>query len=312
LYLNNLNLEWDELGLIEMTNLTQTQLLGGTLSAQGWLQWQQYQEDIFDDNSIAWRWQPDIMLRVDDLAGVYNNTTAWDDVDIQMAIRRPFYQSFKLASQVSAHSLNAGIEISNILARSTTTIEPDFSQALIVVEEIHSDILGGQVKVPLIRFDTRQEINAFGIEIEGLQISQLAELEAGSGISATGTLDGVLPIILLPEGPQVPAGTLYARSPGGLIKYQNEVASALKESDPSVGLAMQILEDFHYDKLQTDITYQPNGELKLGLQFQGKNPSFFDGQATHLNLNLDYNLLDLLESLRISNDIVQTLENKYQ
>jgi hypothetical protein len=312
LYLNNLNLEWDELGLIEMMNLTQVQLLGGTLSAQGWLQWQQYQEDIFDDNSIAWRWQPDIMLRIDDLAGVYNNTTAWDDVDVQMAVRRPFYQSFKLASQISAHSLNPGIEISNILARSTTTVEADFSKALIVIEEIHSDVLGGQVKVPLIRFDTSQEINAFGIEIEGLQMSQLAALEADSGISAEGTLDGLLPIILLPEGPQVPAGILYARPPGGLITYQSQMASALKNSDPSMGLAMQILENFNYDKLQTNVTYQPDGELKLGLQFQGKNPTFFDGQATHLNLNLDYNLLDLLESLRISNDIVQTLENKYQ
>jgi hypothetical protein len=312
LYLNNLNLDWAELGLIEMLDLTQAQLLGGTLSAQGWIKWQQYQEDIFDDESISWRWQPDIMLRADDLAGIYNTTTAWDDVDFQMAVRRPFYQDFKVVSQVSANSVNPGINVSNILARSTTTIEPDFSNALIVIEEIHSDVLGGRVKVPLIRFDTSQEINSFGIEVEGIQISQLAELEAGSGIAATGTLDGVLPIILLPEGPQVPAGSLYARAPGGIINYRNDVASTLKNSDPSVGLAMQVLDDFHYDQLQTDITYQPNGELRLGLQFQGKNPTFFNGQATHLNLNLDYNLLDLLESLRISNDIVQKLENKYQ
>ena len=312
LYLNNLNLDWAELGLIDMLDLTQAQLLGGTLSAQGWIKWQQYQEDIFDDESISWRWQPDVMLRADDLAGIYNNTTAWDDVDFQMAIRRPFYQTFKVVSQISANSVNPGINVSNILARSTTTIEPDFSKALIVIEEIHSDVLGGQIKVPLIRFDTSQKINAFGIEVEGIQVSQLAELEAESGINATGTLDGVLPIILLPEGPQVPAGSLYARAPGGIINYQNDVASTLKDSDPSVGLAMQVLEDFHYDQLQTDITYQPNGELRLGLQFQGKNPTFFNGQATHLNLNLDYNLLDLLESLRISNDIVQKLENKYQ
>ena len=188
----------------------------------------------------------------------------------------------------------------------------DLSKALLVIEEIHSYVLGGRIELPLIRFDSSQDVNAFGIKVEGLQVSQLAALEADSGITATGTLDGLLPIILLPEGPQVPAGTLYARSPGGLINYQNDVAAALKDSDPTVGLAMQVLEDFHYDKLQTDITYQPNGELKLGLQFQGKNPTFFDGQATHLNLNLDYNLLDLLESLRISNDIVQKLENKYQ
>ena len=166
--------------------------------------------------------------------------------------------------------------------------------------------------MPLVRFDTRQAVNAFGIEIEGLQVAQIAALEAGSGITASGELDGILPIILLPEGPQVPAGSLFARAPGGIVQFRGATADSLKESDPSVSLAMKVLDDFRYDKLQTNITYQPDGELNLGLQFQGHNPTFFDGQATHFNLNLDYNLFDLLESLRISNDIVQKLENKYQ
>ena len=177
---------------------------------------------------------------------------------------------------------------------------------------MHTDVLGGRINVPLIRYDTRQEVNAFGIEVEGLQLEQLAALESGSGVTATGRLDGVLPIILLPEGPQIPAGSLYARAPGGVVQFRGATADSLKQSDPSVSLAMQVLNDFRYDKLQTDVTYQPDGELNLGLQFQGYNPTFFDGQATHFNLNLEYNLLDLLESLRVSNDIVQKLENKYQ
>jgi len=312
LYLNDLKLDWQKLGLPTMAKLTQAQLLEGSLSAQGWFQWQQYQTDIFDDNSIAWRWQPDLMLRIDDLAGIYQELTTWEDIDIQLAMRRPFYKDFRIDSQVSALSIHPGIEIANILARSTTTIKEDFSQALVVIEEVHSDVLGGRVNVPLIRFDTNEKVNSFGIEVEGIQLEQLAALEADSGITATGKLDGVLPIILLPEGAQVPAGSLYARSPGGIVQYRGQTATSLKQSDPTVNLAMQVLDDFRYDKLQTDILYQPNGELKLGLQFQGHNPTFFDGQATHFNLNLDYNLLDLLASLRISNDIVQKLENKYQ
>jgi hypothetical protein len=312
LYLKNLKLDWQKIGLLEMAELTQAQLLDGSISAQGWVQWQQYQADIFDDSSITWRWQPDLMLRIDDMSGVYQQVTTWEDIDVQLAIRRPFYTDFRIDSQVSALSINPGINIANVLARSTTTIKSDLSQALIVIEEVHSDVLGGRINVPLIRFDSSQDVNAFGIEIEGLKLEQLAALEAGSGITATGRLDGVLPIILLPEGPQVPAGSLYARSPGGIVQYQGATAESLKQSDPTVGLAMQVLSDFRYDKLQTNVTYQPDGELKLGLQFQGHNPTFFDGQATHFNLNLDYNLLDLLESLRISNDIVQKLENKYQ
>jgi hypothetical protein len=312
LYLKNLKLDWKKMGLMKMAELTQTQLLEGSISAQGWVQWQQYQKDIFDDSSIAWRWQPDLMLRIDDISGVYKELTTWQDIDVQLAIRRPFYTDFRIDSQVSALSINPGINIANVLARSTTTIQADFSQALIVIEEVHTDVLGGRINVPVIRFDTRQEINAFSVEIEGLQIEQIAALEAGAGITASGELDGVLPIILLPEGPKIPTGSLYARAPGGIVQFRGTAADNLKQSDPSVDLAMQVLDDFRYDKLQTDINYQSDGELNLVLQFQGYNPTFFNGQATHFNLNLEYNLLDLLESLRISNDIVQKLENKYQ
>lgn len=312
LYVDNLELNWDKMGLPSLSGLTQTQLLAGSISAQGWIQWQQYHADIFDDSNVSWRWKPDLMIRADDLAGIYQETTTWEDIDIQLAIRRPLYEEFKINSQLSALSINPGINIENILARSTATIQEDFKQALIVVEEVHSSVLGGRINVPLVRYDTSESTNAFGIEVEGIQIEQLAALEPSSGVKATGQLDGVLPIVLLPEGPQVPAGSLFARDPGGVIQFTGDAAESLKQSDPTVGLAMQVLSDFRYDKLQTDVTYQPNGELKLGLQFQGKNPTFFDGQATHLNLNLDYNLLDLLSSLRINNDIVQKLENKYQ
>lgn len=312
LYLNNLKLDWQDLGLSEMESLTEVNLLDGALSAQGWMHWEQYQEDVFDDESVVWRWQPDVMLRVDDVAGSFRDTTTWEDVDFQMALRRPFYGQYRIDTQASALQVNTGIAIENILARSTTTIEPDFSKALVVVNEVHTDVLGGQIKVPLIRFDTSEKVNAFGIEVNGISMEELAKLEANAGVNATGKLDGVLPIVLLPEGPQIPAGTLYARAPGGVIQYRGSAADTLRKSDQTVGLAIQLLDDFRYDQLETHVNYEPDGALKLGLQFQGHNPGFFDGQATHLNLNLDYNLLDLLESLRISNDIVETLEKKYQ
>src|SRR5690606_37218056 len=144
-----------------------------------------------------------------------------------------------------------------------------------------------------------------------IQLGLLAALEPVSGVQANGTLDGLLPIVLTPQGPQVPAGNLFARDPGGIIRYQSPTADALGSSDQSVGFAMQILENFHYNQLQTGILYQPDGQLNLALQFQGKNPEFFGGQSTHLNVNLEYNLLDFLESLRVTQNVISTLEEKY-
>ena len=43
LYLKNLKLDWQKMGLIKMAELTQAQLLDGSISAQGWVQWGQYQ-----------------------------------------------------------------------------------------------------------------------------------------------------------------------------------------------------------------------------------------------------------------------------
>ena len=77
-------------------------------------------------------------------------------------------------------------------------------------------------------------------------------------------------------------------------------------------MAMTLLQDFQYNELESAIRYQPDGSLNLGLAFAGHNPDFFDGQSTRLNVNLEYNLLDLLHSLRVTDNLVQELEQKYQ
>ncbi|MCD8522392.1 MAG: YdbH domain-containing protein [Saccharospirillaceae bacterium] len=303
-HLDDLALNWDKLNLPEMTALTKLEFLNGALAGQGWIDWQQI------DN--VWQIKPDLMLRSDHISAVYDNSIGLEQWNALIALRRPFSGDYLLDAQISGKSLNPGIELKDILARSQTRIPADFSYALAEIYEMHTDVLGGRVHTPLIRFDTRKDINAFGIELEHIQLAQIAALEPKSEVEASGTLDGVLPIVLTKEGAQIPGGSLFARAPGGVIRYQNATSEALQQSDQTVGLAMQLLQNFHYDKLQTNIQYQPDGALNLGLQFQGKNPDFFGGQATHLNVNLEYNLLDLLESLRVTQDVISRLEGKYQ
>lgn len=303
-HLDDLALNWDKLNLPEMTALTKLEFLNGALAGQGWIDWQQV------DN--VWQIKPDLMLRSDNISAVYDNSIGLEQWNALIALRRPFSGDYLLDAQISGKSLNPGIELKDILARSQTRIPADFSYALAEIYEMHTDVLGGRVHTPLIRFDTRKDINAFGIELEHIQLAQIAALEPKSEVEASGTLDGVLPIVLTKEGAQIPGGSLFARAPGGIIRYQNATSEALQQSDQTVGLAMQLLQNFHYNQLQTNIQYQPDGALNLGLQFQGKNPEFFDGQTTHLNVNLEYNVLDLLESLRVTQDVISRLESKYQ
>lgn len=302
-HLNDTPLNWDSLNLSAMTALTKIQFLSGHLAGQGWVDWQQQQD--------SWQITPDISLRADNLSAIYDNSVALEGWNALLALRRPFQGDYLLDAQLSGLKLNPGIELSNLLARSQTRIPADFAWVQSEIYEMHTDVLGGRIHTPLIRYDSRREINSFGIEISRIQLSQIAALEPGSGVQASGTLDGLLPIVLTPQGPQIPAGNLFARDPGGVIRYQSPAADALGQSDQSVGLAMQILENFHYHQLQTGVQYQPDGQLNLALQFQGKNPDFFGGQSTHLNVNLEYNLLDFLESLRVTQDVITSLEEKY-
>lgn len=303
-HLTDLPLNWSSLNLDEMAGLTKLELLGGGVSGQGWVDWQ--------PGANGWQITPDLMLRADNVSAVYDSSIALDGWSSMLALRRPFNGDYLLDAQISGKSLNPGIELKDILARSQTRIPADFSYALAEIQEVHTDVLGGRIHMPLIRFDTRKDINAFGIELQHIQLAQIAALEEKAEVQASGTLDGVLPIVLTREGAQIPGGTLFARDPGGVIRYKNSTSEALGQSDQTVGLAMQLLENFQYEQLQSNIQYQPDGQLNLGLQFQGKNPDFFGGQKTHLNVNLEYNLLDLLESLRVTQDVVSKLESKYQ
>ena len=307
-HLQDATLDWAALGMSQMANLTQVQLLNGRLSGQGWVDWQA--------SDTGWDVIPDVMLRADDVGLIYNNLMTLDEGNVLLALRRPAMGQqagdYLLDAQVSAGKLDNGITLSNILARSQTRLPADFSYVDVSVYEMHTDVLGGRVYTPLIRYDSRKDVNAFGIRLDHIQLSQIAELEAQAGINATGLLDGLLPVVLTAEGPSIPGGTLFARDPGGVVQYRGETADVLSKTNQGTGLAMQLLSDFRYDLLQSGVQYQPDGQLNLALKFEGHNPDFFDGQKTLLNVNLEYNLLDLLESLRLSNDVIQKIEDKYQ
>ena len=312
-HLLDAQLDWFALGMSDMENLTSTQLLNGQMSGQGWIDWELINAATPNE---TWQIIPDIMLRADGLGAVYDNSLTLEDWNAMLALRRPASNGqlgdYVLDAQISGSKLNSGIPLKNLLARSQTRIPADFSYFDLAIHEIHMDLLGGRVYAPLINYDSRKDINSFGIRLDHLQLSQIAAIEEGAGISASGLLDGMLPIILTKDGPMVPGGNLFARDPGGVIKYQDESADALAQADQSVGMAMKLLQNFQYDQLQSGVLYQPDGKLDLALQFEGKNPDFFGGQATHLNVNLEYNLLDLLESLRVANDVIEQVEAKYK
>ena len=73
---------------------------------------------------------------------------------------------------------------------------------------------------------------------------------------------------------------------------------------------MGLLEDFRYEVLRSDVDLDSRGNLLLGLSLEGSNPARYDGRAVRFNINLEQNLDPLLQSLRLSDSLVEKVERR--
>ena len=71
---------------------------------------------------------------------------------------------------------------------------------------------------------------------------------------------------------------------------------------------MGLLEDFRYKTLSSEVELDPEGNLLLGLSLEGSNPAHYDGRTIRFNINLEQNLDPLLQSLRLSDSLVEKVE----
>ena len=72
---------------------------------------------------------------------------------------------------------------------------------------------------------------------------------------------------------------------------------------PGMDIAAKALQDYRYTFLKSSVTYEPDGRLLLGLELQGKSPKLNTSRPVHVNLNVEQNVLKLLKSLSIVEQI---------
>ena len=53
-----------------------------------------------------------------------------------------------------------------------------------------------------------------------------------------------------------------------------------------------------------------DGQLLMQLKLEGRNPDFEDGRAIHLNVRIEENVLTLMRSLRLGEEIGSKIEDR--
>ena len=216
--------------------------------------------------------------------------------------------------ELEVASLDVGFNISGLRAavsmpRPTTPALP-----MVSIDNFTASIFGGRVYLPQPQtWDFSSPENHLTLQAEQWQLAELVALQQDQQINAQGKLEGELPLTVRNGRIIIEKGYLKARAPGGNIRYTpNEASQSLARSSPELGMAMDLLRDFHYEVLSSAVELDEAGNLLLGLSLGGRNPSQYDGRQVNFNINLEQNLDPLLQSLRLSDTLVEKIEERLQ
>ena len=232
------------------------------------------------------------------LAKFKNQSNIWGSEDINISLEK----------------LNLGFELQNINSRMKLESQADNVSPRIIIRELEADIFNG--KASLLEESTisiRNFESKTALLIKDWEIEKILNLYPNKDISGTGKISGLLPIDFSAKSLSVNRGKLYSIKPGGTISVKaNENSILDPKHNKNVVPMLRLLKNFQYEDLKIDTNLNEKGDLILNLVISGSNPEELKGQPIILNVNIEQNLLDLVESMTIANQTVKKVRNLKQ
>jgi len=216
-------------------------------------------------------------------------------------------------AEVTIASIQTGVEVTDL----TMTLEGEWDLQeklpLLEVRNIRCGLLGGMATSQGMRADLGYPPYGLTVLFRELDLQKILTLEQQKGLQGIGMLDGSIPVIVTAQGIGVKDGIFEARPPGGVIQYaaSPDAAHAVTEANASMHIVLQALSNFHYNVLQVRAQYAENGTLQLQARLEGKNPDQKEIPPVHFNLTVQENVPALLKSLRLVNNLEDSVRSKF-
>ena len=169
----------------------------------------------------------------------------------------------------------------------------------LTLERATLPIFGGVLEILPDSVNIDQQPFNLTLGVRKLDLAQLLDSLNVPELSGTGTLSGKLPLRLSMDSIEVRSGSLKSTRPG-VLHYQGPVAD-------DENIAFKALRNMLYHNLQATFNYQRNGDYKLGLRVEGKNPDVLSGYPVAFNLNLSGQLPELLQKGILAGDFTQPI-----
>ena len=114
---------------------------------------------------------------------------------------------------------------------------------------------------------SQESAKALTFRVIGMEAANFVQQMEFSNISATGTFDGVIPMIFDQAGGRIVGGRLVARPPGGTLSYIGEVSEANLGAYGK--LAFDALKSLRYDKFTMTLDGALDGEFVSRIELDG-------------------------------------------
>jgi hypothetical protein len=160
-------------------------------------------------------------------------------------------------------SINPGIEaMDGVLS---FELKPD---GLLLVNGASWPFMNGELRLSPTRMVLgAEETRRFTLEVDGVDAATFVQRLELSNIAATGTFDGVLPLVFDKDGGRIERGLLVSRAPGGNLSYVGELS--YQDLSTMGNFAFDALKSLDYKAMRVELDGSLSDEIVTRLAFEG-------------------------------------------
>jgi hypothetical protein len=164
----------------------------------------------------------------------------------------------------------------------------------VVLSHASAQVWDGTAHMDTIHLSPLPSEQLFTLTLDAVSLQPLITHLKLSNASASGHLNGVLPIRFFSDGSFAVENGALKSSQQGHVSYKWD--GALASEDSNLNLAGKVLQDLNYDEVDLRIKKKRHEEPVLELDIKGKNPKVLEGRNIDLRVNLSGKILQTLES----------------
>jgi hypothetical protein len=179
---------------------------------------------------------------------------------------------------------------------------------LVTLSGFSAGFLDGRLSVMQADYDMAKKETETTLNLNGIPLQKLLDLQGTKKIYATGTVKGSIPVRIKSNSFEIMNGGMNAEQSGQIIYSSTPEERAA--ANQGLRTTYEAMSNFLYVQLLSSINMGPDGKSVITIRLRGNNPEFQGGRLVEMNLNVEQNLLDLLRSLSISSGIERIISEK--